>query len=436
MCAVFTTKREPVPEHLLVKPTLKIYDRCWQAAIPFLRRNRRLAEGVAQRTLNQLPPPADLWIQAASAGEAYLAGSLLAELQARQCPHTVLATSTTRHGMDILKTATAAIRPDARKFAVHLAYFPFDRPALMHRAVAVVRPRAAVLLETEIWPGMFWALKSSDARILIINARLRATSLRHYRLWPALWRQIAPHHVAAVSKADARRYRRLFPDCRVDMMNNIKFDRLAPSPPGPLHENQLPTIFPSGVKLLTLGSVRGAEERLLEKIIAAVFRHCPDTIIALFPRHLQRVGSWRKRLGRLPFPWCLRSQLRGRAAAGSVILWDVFGELPRIYGLSTAVFVGASLRPLGGQNFIEALLGGVIPVIGPWWEHFKWIGPEIVSRGLVKVAADWRQAAALLTQDLKQPFDRNAVHAAAGDYIRQRQGGTQQACDLICRCLA
>jgi len=403
--------------------------------MPFLCRNRRLAEGAAQRTLKQPPPAADLWIQAASAGEAYLAGSLLAQLQARRGPHTVLVTSTTRQGMDILKTAAAAISRKARQPTVHLAYFPFDRPTLMRRAVAAVKPRVAVLLETEIWPGMLWALKSGAVRTLIINARLEATSLRRYRLWPAVWRQIAPDHVAAVSKADAGRYRRLFPHARVDTMHNIKFDRLASPPSGRARQSRLPAIFPAAAKLLTLGSFRGPEEPLVEKAMADVFRRCPETIIALFPRHLQRIGSWEKRLGRLPFPWCLRSQLRGHAAAGSVVLWDVFGELPQVYALSTAVFVGASLRPLGGQNFLEALLAGVIPVIGPWWEHFKWIGTDIVRKGLVKVAANWQQAAVLLVQDLKQPPDRKAVRAAAGSYIRQRQGGTQRACDLICRYL-
>jgi len=45
----------------------------WKMFIPRLRFNKRLADGYEQRILKKKLPKAELWIQAASVGESYLA---------------------------------------------------------------------------------------------------------------------------------------------------------------------------------------------------------------------------------------------------------------------------------------------------------------------------------------------------------------------------
>ena len=62
-----------------------LYDWLGRAALPLLRRNQRLAAGFSQRSLRTPLPPADLWIQAASVGEAQLAWQLLGRLRP-PCP--------------------------------------------------------------------------------------------------------------------------------------------------------------------------------------------------------------------------------------------------------------------------------------------------------------------------------------------------------------
>ena len=108
-------------------------------------------------------------------------------------------------------------------------------------------------------------------------------------------------------------------------------------------------------------------------------------------------------MSRLDIPWSLRSQTEHLVSQGTVILWDTFGELSLAYKISRAAFVGGSLAPLGGQNFLEVIIYGVVPVIGPSWENFAWIGSEIVEKGLVRIAADWREVVSILTEDLKKP---------------------------------
>ena len=140
-------------------------------------------------------------------------------------------------------------------------------------------------------------------------------------------------------------------------------------------------------------------------------------------------------LGQTGIEYTLRSKTERRISAGKVILWDTFGELLPAYRLAGSAFIGGSLAPLGGQNFLEALVSGVIPIIGPWWDNFAWVGIEIIESGLLRVAGDWKQVADLLLKDLAGPPSRKDVIKAALQFIETRRGGTEKACRRIVACL-
>ena len=93
--------------------------------------------------------------------------------------------------------------------------------------------------------------------------------------------------------------------------------------------------------------------------------------------------------------------------------------------------MGGSLKPLGGQNFLEPLTAGVVPVIGPSWENFKWVGDEIVEKSLVRIAKDWKDVAKMLNESLTNPDSRKKIIETASKYVKERQGGTNRARDLI-----
>ena len=87
------------------KTAFRFYDFSWRIALPWLKLNHRLAEGYHQRALkDELPGGADIWIQAASVGESYLALEILKTLQPKQ-PIQILLTSNTHQGIDIFNQA-------------------------------------------------------------------------------------------------------------------------------------------------------------------------------------------------------------------------------------------------------------------------------------------------------------------------------------------
>ena len=218
----------------------------------------------------------------------------------------------------------------------------------------------------------------------------------------------------------------------VATMPNIKFDRLdAASGHSKTACFEIEARVPSDTPFVTLGSIRRQEEEALERIIQAVMGAHKNSVIALFPRHQHRILHWQAILNRSQIRWFLRSSIKAPIPRGSIILWDTFGELSQAYRLSTAAFVGGSLAPLGGQNFLEALVSGIIPVIGPSWENFAWVGTGILTSGLLKVAGDWKEVADLIIKDIDNPASRQKVVEHAGRYLKDRQGGTEMACRQI-----
>ncbi len=411
---------------------LCFYEAAWKVAIPFLSRNKRLAEGLAQRKLERKLPKANLWIQAASAGESYLAQSILKSLKFSKPVH-VLVTSNTRQGIDILAGTVSDTTSKKGNISVSSAYFPFDRPSIMRQAVKEVSPDVMVLIESDLWPGLLSALKRAGIKVLVINGRMVEKSLRNYQIWPSFWKNLAPEGIYAVSYADAFRFGALFGKDRVSVMSNIKFDRITAADNYPEIVESIKGILPSDIPFLVLASVREEEESLILQMIQKILAQQPKTVIGLFPRHMHRLLHWQKALGRISIPWRYRSQTNAPVEAGTVIVWDTFGELASSYQLAGAAFVGGSLAPLGGQNFLEPLMCGVIPVTGPSWYNFYWVGRQIIDMGLVRMAEDWEKAADTLIKVLQTPESRENVRHNVLDYVGKRQGGTRKACEFILR---
>lgn len=407
-----------------------LYNLLWSGLIPWLRLNHRLAEGYGQRRLKTLPPAADIWVQAASVGESYLALEIIKGLNAGR-PVKILVTSNTSQGVEILNQEQTQLDQNREGIEVAVGYFPFDKPALMEKAVSVIRPAVMVLLETEIWPGLLRALKQQQCSTLIVNGRMTAGSLKRYQLWPAIWPPIRPDRILAISSSDADRFKQLFGPQAVELMPNIKFDRVAASTSAAKNRNPLKDLIPDSLIFVVLASVRRQEESRVKQVVHTILDRRPQTVIGLFPRHMHRIKSWQEILSRAGITCSLRSEARGPVTAGTVILWDTFGELQHAYGLCQAAFVGGSLAPLGGQNFLEAMICGIKPVMGPSWENFLWVGTEIIDSGLLRIADNWKAVAAQLITDMDHPPTRDDVISQSLAYIKSRRGGTAQVCRAI-----
>jgi 3-deoxy-D-manno-octulosonic-acid transferase len=186
---------------------------------------------------------------------------------------------------------------------------------------------------------------------------------------------------------------------------------------------------------VVFGSVRRQEESLVAPVIQSLARDNPKAIIGLFPRHLNRLEAWKEWLSKQELTWELRSRLTTQVHQGTIILWDRFGELEQAYALARGAFVGGTLTPLGGQNFLEPLNQGVIPCIGPFWPSFAWAGHDLQAQDLVKVVRTPDELTAVLQADLSHTPQRDKVHQRFQDFVQARSGGTELAIREMIRLL-
>ena len=406
----------------------KFYNILWGAALPFLKRHPRLAPTFENRINPVHLQPADIWIQAASAGEAYLAVSILKTLKPDRAV-TILLTSNTDQGMEILTQALSQ-KEFSPRINLCLDIFPFDTPKAMNQAVKQVDPAVMVLLETELWPAHLYALKKNHTTVLLINGRLSRKSSRNYRLTKAIWQSFAPEHILAISAGDAKRFSQIFSHTRVDTMDNIKFDRMkVQNTTG--KASALAAIVPRELPLSIFASFRRQEETQIIDMIKTLLEKVPNQIIALFPRHMHRISPLLIKLNKNGLKVYKGSQISSVLTGPAIILWDKFGDLHQAYSHADVVFVGGSLAPLGGQNFMEPAGLGIPTIIGPHWQDFAWVGEEIFNTGAVIRCKNRQHAVKAMCRHLVKPGGRKTRIDAVNHYILQKQGGAQTAADTI-----
>ena len=92
-----------------------------------------------------------IWFHAVSVGEAEALFPLVRQLQAR-CPNIrYLVTTTT-------PTGSARVQAVLGQTVEHV-YLPYDVPFIVKRFMRTFKPILAVIMETEIWPNLFFYLR-------------------------------------------------------------------------------------------------------------------------------------------------------------------------------------------------------------------------------------------------------------------------------------
>lgn len=376
--------------------------------------------------------PFDLWIQAASGGESMLTNMVLDKLVTLLPDNRrwrVLVTSGTKQGVESLLKGRKD-QPPSSILDITVAYFPFDAPHLMKKAFNRFAPKLAVIVETELWPGFLITAKRTNVPVLLINGRMSEKSFGSYKYFTNFFTKYGPEKVLAISPTDGERFCQIVGPEKVSLINNIKFDRIEPQRDLPEH-NPIADLLPADCPFLLLGSIRREEEEKILKTVTEALARRPDITIGLFPKHIERADHWIETLSKEKIPSSKRSKTFVRQSPGSVIVWDVFGELAGAYALARAAFVGGSLEELGGQNFLEPLVFGLKPIIGPYWKNFAWVGRKIVTSGLVKEVADENELVTGLLAAIDADVSKDQVITQVQAFFEPRKGGTLQVCQQI-----
>ena len=426
-------------ESLFSRPFFRAYRALWTLARPLLKRSPRLADGWKERLApdDWLAPElssadddghcVDVWIQAASGGEAKLAVAICRSFNP-STPLRVLLTTWTRQGRDVMERSLASLKASHPHLVVLVRFAPFDHPDVVRRALSLASPRMVALLETELWPGLLAACREKNVPVHIFNGRINSSTAHFGRIFSSLMSELSPASVRAISRYDKQAFAAIFP-CPVDSMPNIKFDLAAETLDAPLAARA--PCFVTGGPVFLFASVRQCEETRIPGQLSRLYKTFPNAAVIVAPRHLYRVPAWKSVLEDLALMPVLVSELApGHSLPRRhVLVWDRFCDLPQLYAAARAVFVGGSFGQ-GGQNFLEALSAGLVPCIGPSAHNFLWamgIGdpsmPSLEQVGLLRVAHHPKEVIDIMLEQAADAPERANVREKFRAWLAPRQGG-------------
>ena len=367
-----------------------------------------------------------IWLHAVSVGEVTIALKLARQIRILKPDlHCILTTTTT--------TGFAFANQNAPDW-IEVMYSPLDFWPIMRRAFAIIRPKAIVLIEAEVWPNLVAEAHAAKIPIGLVNARLSPRSEKRFRMFRRL---VAPifrrlDAVCVQNSEDVERWRGLGVDGdKIHLLGSIKYD-----PENVEIDPELPSDILSGFGLekrtiVFGGSTHSGEEKVLAEVFRALKRDFVELLLILAPRHTERIGEIRQELEQIGFHIALRSQLPVPDPFVDCLLIDSTGELRDWYGVATVAFIGKSLLARGGQNPAEAILAGKPVLFGPHMENFAVLADTLVAQGgavRVDSATELRRAMASL---LANPDDREKMVARARQVLDTHRGAAARTARLI-----
>lgn len=379
---------------------------------------------VPKQIANQAPY--DLWIHAVSVGEVRAAAPLVNRLLQEHPKLNVLLTTTTPTGSDMVRLMLAD--------RVAHCYFPYDLRWAMRAFFARTRPRAALVMETEIWPNMIHACKQSGCQLMYTNVRLSERSYRGYARFAKLLEQTLQQvdHFAVQGPLDLKHLQLLGVSAdKISETGSIKFDV---NMPASLRESAAVLRRQLGQDRLIwiAGSTREGEEERILKTHKSLRQKFPGLLLILVPRHPERFDLVHRFVQRAGFTCARRTEHRVDTPAEiDVYLGDTMGELSLMYACSDVAFVGGSLEPLGGQNILEPSALGVPVVFGPHMFNFPEISRWAVNDGAGRMVKDRQALESALAELLANPSLRDEMGAQGLAMIEKHKGALDRNFTLL-----
>ena len=312
----------------------------------------------SEDVLRQLKTRNRIWIHAVSVGEIHVALRFADELRTLDPETSFVVTTTT-------STGHAVAEKKMREEDV-LLYFPSDFPAIMNRVLNVLKPKAVILTESELWPNLIRLAKKRNIPVILINGRISESSYKGYKLLKVFFsrivRQIDLFLVQTAFEEECLTWLGV-DKTRIKVLGTAKYDVVRIDPAGGGKARQILEL--AGIALddliVTGGSTWPGEERILLDVFKRLKPSFPRLRLVLVPRHAERRAEVEAEIRRSGLNYARRSDLANAHLPGSsvdVLLVDSTGELMWFYGCASVVFVGKSLTSHGGQNIIEpAFLG-------------------------------------------------------------------------------
>lgn len=366
-----------------------------------------------------------VWVHAVSVGELQAARPLLQALRETYPDVRIVVSTVTRTGQALARDSDLV---DAS------LYLPLDVLPLCRRALAMVNPRAVLILETELWPNFLRAVHERSIPFALVNARLSDASFRAYSLATILFRSVLRllPVVVCQGERDQQRFVSLGADASaVHPLGNIKFDAPIPSAEDDVRARwrRLFSINDDEL-LLVAGSTFAGEEELICRVVEHLQAQGIALRVVIAPRHIERIADL---VPRLPDTVVLRSTLHPDSPGrqNTFFLLDTLGELGSLYAAADVVFMGKSICAKGGQNPIEPASWKCPILTGTHTANFRDVYALFAEADAVSIVKDEQTLQQTLVELCTSEERRVGMGERALDVVERNRGALTRTMNLL-----
>lgn len=374
-----------------------------------------------------------IWIHAVSVGEVHLIQPLIKKLVQIQ-GYSIVISTTTLTGNKLAKEKYAS--------SARIIFLPLDISFLLKKIIRIISPQILIIVETEIWPNLFYILKKKNIPIVIINGRISDKAFPKYK-------KIKPIMQKIINKCDGigaqtTLYKNRFialgaKEDKVIVSGNMKFESIHPDKEHlrQIHEKFLPLLKTRNQLLIIAGSTHPGEEKIILEIYKEIILTHPNISLLIAPRHIERISELQEEIKTYGLIPSRISRLRQEDSFrnNTVFLLDIIGQLLYFYSISDICFVGGSLIKHGGQNILEPIYFQKPVIFGPYMHNFSDI-EEIVLKEKAGIKIDNRRM--LKETILKLLTDeklRETIQKQCLKVFEQEKESVEKNYQLIMKCL-
>lgn len=367
--------------------------------------------------LNQRP----IWIHTVSVGEFLAARPVIQHLLDNHNVPIVVTTMTPTGSEQVVK---------AFGDQVYHCYLPYDLPYLLSPFFNTLKPKAVIIMETELWPNLINGCHKRGIPSYVINARLSEKSAKGYRKFAQLSREMLQKitHIAVQNGQDAQRFIDLgLAESAMSITGSIKFDLdIAPELQEKAKQLKEQLSQQNSRQIFIAASTHPGEDEIILEAFSIIRKTIKDCLLVLAPRHPNRAQDIQALCQQSGFNNIFRSENITPDSSTDVLIGDTLGELLLFFGAADLAFVGGSFVDNGGHNYIEPAAWGLPVLSGPSTFNFAEITNLLLAAGGMAITANAEKLAEETIQLLTDKQLRNKMGAAAKAVAEENRGALKR----------
>ncbi len=321
---------------------------------------KRFNERIGRPSMKR-PEGTLIWFHGASVGESLSMLPLI---------HKMLEIYPDAHIMVTTGTITSAELMTKRlpERAFH-QYITIDNPLFTTRFIKYWRPDLVLWFESDLWPAMLSGIKRKNIPLILVNGRISNKSFKRWQQFDFISKELLGCFSLCLGQSEEDAYRLRVLGARESVcLGNLKYAGL-PLPIDRDKENEITSQI-NGRTVWLASSTHHNEEAKIARMHKRLKEKFPDLLTIIAPRHPHRGPEIMEAIHETGLTASLRSENGKITPQTDIYVANTVGELGIWYDIASLVFIGGSLIPHGGQNFIEPSRVRDAVIVGPHMFNF------------------------------------------------------------------